>query len=147
MAGTISRSVTSSDHFLATHSVRSAHCRARRRRSTQISMLILGEVLGISLLARAQQSSGSVPQNPPAAKSSIPTKTASDPVRQAQLLFERGNLDEAEGILRDYVQASQNSADAHYLLGYIYFQQIHQQLQPSSTPPPNAARAQTVDAH
>jgi Flp pilus assembly protein TadD len=68
-------------------------------------------------------------------------------VAEARLLFERGHLEQAERILRDYLRARENSADAHYLLGYIYFQQIHQQLQPPSTPPSDRPGAQTVDPH
>jgi len=43
------------------------------------------------------------------------------PLAEARALLEMGKLPEAEQVTRRYLEARKNSADAHYLLGYILF--------------------------
>jgi tetratricopeptide (TPR) repeat protein len=43
------------------------------------------------------------------------------PLAEARALLEMGKLSEAEKATRRYLEARKNSADAHYLLGYILF--------------------------
>jgi len=43
------------------------------------------------------------------------------PLAEARALLEMGKLPEAEQVTRHYLEARKNSADAHYLLGYILF--------------------------
>jgi len=51
----------------------------------------------------------------------------SDPaVAPARSLVQQGKLDEAEQTLRHYLDHHPNSAAAHFLLGYTYFQEVHQ---------------------
>lgn len=45
------------------------------------------------------------------------------PLAEAQTLLDKGMLPEAEGSVRQYLKEHADSADAHYLLGYILFRQ------------------------
>lgn len=68
-------------------------------------------------------------------------KTSADPVAtqspghsdpdaalsQARSLVQEGNFAEAERAVRRYLTARTNSADGHYLLGSIYFQEVREQ--------------------
>jgi tetratricopeptide (TPR) repeat protein len=45
------------------------------------------------------------------------------PLAEAKALLEMGKLTEAEQITRRYLEVRKNSADAHYLLGYILFKE------------------------
>jgi Flp pilus assembly protein TadD len=57
----------------------------------------------------------------------------SDPdvaLSQARSLLQEGNLAEAELAVRQYLTTHTNSADGHYLLGSIYFQEVREQASP-----------------
>lgn len=138
--------VTNSNRSLRIASPRSPHsCRARFK---LVCVLVLTQVLSEYGFAIGQQKPSELLQNAPSERGAdVATRQDSDPVAEARLLVERGHLDQAERILRDYLQVRENSADAHYLLGYIYFQQIHEQLQPPSTPQSNPPGPETVDPH
>ncbi len=47
--------------------------------------------------------------------------TPETPLAEARALLELGKLNEAEQVIRSYLEVSKNSADAHYLLGFILF--------------------------
>ena len=137
--------MTNSNRSLATVS-----CRAPRFRhvSLLVCVLVLTQVLRGYCLAIQQQEPGQRSQNPVSETGSeLAKQPDSDPVAQARLLLQRANVDEAERILRDYLRTSENSPDAHYLLGYIYFQQIHEQLQAPTTTPLNPSKPETLDVH
>ena len=46
-----------------------------------------------------------------------------DPLREARSLIESSKLTDAEQVIRRYLDIHKNSADAHYLLGYILFRE------------------------
>ena len=46
-----------------------------------------------------------------------------DPLAEARSLVESGNLTDAAKVVRRYLEVHKNSADGHYLLGYILFKQ------------------------
>ena len=50
-------------------------------------------------------------------------QSPSDPLASARALAEEGKLPESEAALRTYVTANPNSADAHFLLGYVLFRE------------------------
>ena len=66
----------------------------------------------------------------------------------AKLLVQRGQLQEAQTWLRDFLSRHPDSAEAHYLLGYVLFRQIQQgastagDAQAAQFKDPNAALAQ-----
>lgn len=92
--------------------------------------------------ARAQSPAGSAQQGPPSTKlasaaqtnaaQAVPENAAKpgesptpDPaLAPARLLIERGMLTEAETATRDYLRTHTDSADAHFLLGFILFRQV-----------------------
>lgn len=43
------------------------------------------------------------------------------PLAQAQSLIDQGKLNDAEAGIRQYLETHPDSADAHYLLGYVLF--------------------------
>ncbi len=47
-----------------------------------------------------------------------------DPLSEARALVESGQLSEAERMTRSYLGLHKNSADGHYLLGYILFKKV-----------------------
>jgi tetratricopeptide (TPR) repeat protein len=49
---------------------------------------------------------------------------------QARSLVQQGKLTEAERAVQQYLTTHANSADGHYLLGSIYFQEVHEQASP-----------------
>ncbi|HZU24894.1 MAG TPA: tetratricopeptide repeat protein [Bryobacteraceae bacterium] len=49
--------------------------------------------------------------------------TSDAPLTRARSLVEMGNLADAAEIVRRYLETNRNSADAHFLLGYIFFKQ------------------------
>ncbi len=53
----------------------------------------------------------------------------------ARSLIEQGKLAEAERAVRQYLNAHANSADGHYLLGSIYFQEVHGEARGKASPP------------
>ena len=91
---------------------------------------------------RAEDSPGSGQQSPSSANSASTTQTNSgqavsdnvvklgesptpDPaLAPARLLMERGMLSEAEAAIRNHLQAHADSAQAHFLLGFILFRQV-----------------------
>jgi tetratricopeptide (TPR) repeat protein len=55
-------------------------------------------------------------------------RTPSDPaLASAESLIQRGLLNEAETRTRHYLDAHPESAEGHYLLGYILFDELHEQ--------------------
>jgi tetratricopeptide (TPR) repeat protein len=54
---------------------------------------------------------------------------------QARSLVEQGKLAEAERAVRQYLNAHANSADGHYLLGSIYFQEVHEEARGKASLP------------
>ncbi|MFZ0957879.1 MAG: tetratricopeptide repeat protein [Candidatus Sulfotelmatobacter sp.] len=46
---------------------------------------------------------------------------------RARLLIAQGKLSEAERAVRQYLNTHSNSADGHFLLGSIYFQEVHEE--------------------
>src|SRR5437879_5026962 len=72
----------------------------------------------------------SVGQSLPASGSSTVGVTAQSDqdaaLDQARSLVRLGKLDEAERAVRKYLTAHANSADGHFLLGSIYFQEVHE---------------------
>ena len=61
-------------------------------------------------------------------KAAVTTEQSDPALASARLLVHEGKLDEAEQALRHYLDEHANSAEAHYLLGYTYFEQVHQKM-------------------
>lgn len=106
-----------------------------RAASIAVIVFVLCFPLAIARNARAaaRQDKPSA-QTGPASSASPPTAAdthrppASDPaLAAAESLVQRGLLKEAEAQTRHYLDAHPESADGHYLLGYILFDEIHQE--------------------
>jgi tetratricopeptide (TPR) repeat protein len=70
-----------------------------------------------------------------------------DPVlAQARSLAENGRATEAEHNVRQYLSAQLNSADAHFVLGYIFFREIQEQAETAAISQSPAAANDTVSA-
>lgn len=54
---------------------------------------------------------------------------------QAGVLVEQGKLAEAERVVQKYLTTHASSADGHYLLGSIYFQEVHEEVRGKASPP------------
>jgi tetratricopeptide (TPR) repeat protein len=88
--------------------------------------------------ARVEISPGSAQQGPSSTKLASAAQTNAGPavaentvkpgespaLAPARLFLERGMLSEAEAAIRNYLQAHADSADAHFLLGFILFRQV-----------------------
>ncbi len=92
--------------------------------------------------ARAQSSPGSAQQGSSSTKLAGAAQTNAGPafaenavkpgeslmpdpaLAPARLFLQRGMLSEAEAAIRDHLQAHADSADAHFLLGFILFRQV-----------------------
>ena len=68
------------------------------------SIVVLGFALGLSLSGAAAE-------------------TPTDPLATGRALIDQGKLSESESFVRDYLKAHSDSADAHFLLGYILFRE------------------------
>ena len=66
-------------------------------------------------------------------KSANPDAGQDAALGQARMLVEQGKLAEAEGVVQKYLTAHADSADGHYLLGSIYFQQVHEEVRGKSS--------------
>ena len=53
-----------------------------------------------------------------------PTESADVPLAEAHSLLEKGNMTEADRLVRQYLQIHPDSADGHFLLGHILFREI-----------------------
>ena len=70
-----------------------------------------------------------------------------DPVLvQARSLAENGRATEAEHNVRQYLSSQLNSANAHFLLGYIFFREIQEQAETAAISQSPAAANDTVSA-
>src|ERR1035437_891263 len=77
---------------------------------------------------------------PSAGKSSAPDSSATQStgksgpqdavLGQARSLVQQGKLNEAERAVQQYLSTHASSADGHYLLGSIYFQEVHERASP-----------------
>jgi len=94
--------------------------------------------------ARAHNSPDSAQQGPSSTKLSSAAQTNAGPavaentvkpaqsptpdpaLAPARLFLQRGLLSEAEAFIRNYLQAHADSADAHFLLGFILFREVQQ---------------------
>ena len=94
------------------------------------------------LATRAQSSPGSAQQGPSSTKPDSAAQTNAGPavaenavkpgesrtpdpaLAPARLFLQRGMLSEAESAVRNYLQAHADSADAHFLLGFILFREV-----------------------
>jgi len=56
-----------------------------------------------------------------------PSDRAEQPLADARLLLEDGKIDQAERMTRDYLREHSNSADGHFLLGYVLFRKVQQE--------------------
>jgi Flp pilus assembly protein TadD len=65
-------------------------------------------------------SSGQSPTSPATAHS----ESADALLAQAHALLEKGNTNEADSLVRQYLQTHPDSADGHFLLGHILFREI-----------------------
>ena len=98
------------------------------------SLLLVALLVLISAFPVANAQAAIVQQNfvqEPDSRTSSETSPAasekSDPaLAQAESLVHQGKLDEAEQSLHRYLDQHPSSSDAHFLLGFIYFQQLHQ---------------------
>jgi len=67
---------------------------------------------------------------------------------QAKVLADNGSASKAERTVRDYLAAQPNSANAHFLLGYIFFREVQEQVETpaksQSATPANDAVSATV---
>jgi tetratricopeptide (TPR) repeat protein len=56
--------------------------------------------------------------------------TAPNPgLGKAKSLFENGDLDQAETATREFLKTHEDSAEAHFLLGHILFEELHEKYQ------------------
>ena len=110
------------------------------------SLCLPGLICFLGLLdgpaARGQSSPGSAQQRPATTKLAKAAQTNAGPavaedavkprespaldpaLAPARLFLERGRLGEAEQAIRNYLQAHADSADAHFLLGFILFREV-----------------------
>lgn len=68
-----------------------------------------------------------------------------DPLAEARSLIQLGKLQDAEQVIRHYIEVHRNSADAHYLLGYLLFKK--QDARASLAEYTEGAKFRTPDAH
>src|SRR5579872_2806844 len=73
-------------------------------------------VLLTALLLQSVSTEPAVPSNTGPAKAELP-------LIEAQSFVDAGNLSEGEKAVRQYLADHANSADGHYLLGYVLFRQ------------------------
>ncbi len=74
----------------------------------------------LSFLAKPPASSGQSSTS----RATPPTESADMPLAEAHSLLEKGNMNEAERLVRQYLQTHPDSADGHFLLGHILFREI-----------------------
>jgi Flp pilus assembly protein TadD len=91
--------------------------------------LLNGAVAAVPLLLFCPLSHAQPPA--PAAQSSTAATvvTEDDNLARARTMADQGKLQGAEDAVRHFLAAHPTSGDAHFLLGYILFQQLHQQAQ------------------
>ena len=100
-------------------------------RSHGRSLCCLAATLAATLqIGTAQTAISNADPTPPEQSEATNTAAAgdkSDPViASARSLIQQGKLDEAGQALRNYLSQHPNSAAAHFMLGYTYFQEVHQ---------------------
>jgi len=110
----------------------------------RLAAAIAALAFGIGPGAVAQTSNGTAKpavHEPSASSKNVAPAAASarpDPaVAKAELLVQKGQLDEAEHLIRQDLKTSPHSAAAHFLLGFILFRQIQAQAD-RIDPGPNA---------
>jgi tetratricopeptide (TPR) repeat protein len=105
---------------------------ARPVRKSFLSLLVLPFIFVLHMLPCAAR--GQAPAEGPK-PSSIPSRSEPDiktfapgqpdaQLAEAKSLVDRGNTADADRLVREYIAAHPNSADAHFLRGYILFRQI-----------------------
>lgn len=109
---------------------------ARRLKSAALDLSLtaavasaLGILLGMGPAAGhgpAKQISPNLQQAAPSAQSAV------GELQQARALADKGETTEAETAARQFLQGHANSAEAHFLLGYILFREIQVQAGPKS---------------
>lgn len=57
-------------------------------------------------------------------RTTVPPEPADAVLAEAQLLLENGRVNEADRLVRQYLQTNPDSADGHFLLGHILFREI-----------------------
>jgi Flp pilus assembly protein TadD len=100
--------------------------------ATVWSLLILssGAASGHSLSPRTESAPSRLTKLPaPSGQSSTspatsPTESIDAPLAQAHVLLEKGSINEADRVVRQYLQTHPDSADGHFLLGHILFREI-----------------------
>jgi Flp pilus assembly protein TadD len=70
---------------------------------------------------------------------SEPTSPSGD-LEQAKALFERGSVNDAESIVRRYLETHPDSAEGHFLLGHILFREIQNEAHEPGAQVLNPAR-------
>jgi tetratricopeptide (TPR) repeat protein len=93
--------------------------------ATLACTLQLGAAQAATSNPAASQAQPTASANDSAARTNEQSDPALTPVRS---LVQQGKLDEAEQALHHYLAEHANSAEAHYLLGYTYFEQVHQKM-------------------
>jgi len=73
-----------------------------------------------SFLAKPPATSGQSSTSPATA----PSESADALLAEAHALLEKGNINEADRLVRQYLQTHPDSADGHFLLGHILFREI-----------------------
>src|SRR5216683_939112 len=74
----------------------------------------------LSSLAKVPAASGQSSTSPATA----PSESADALLAEAHALLEKGNINEADRLVRQYLQTHPDSADGHFLLGHILFREI-----------------------
>jgi Flp pilus assembly protein TadD len=68
------------------------------------------------------------------------TPSGDTALEQARALFERGSVNDAEGIVRRYLETHPDSAEGHFLLGHILFREIQNEAHEKGAQILNPAR-------
>lgn len=112
-------------------SLRSIPIRSRGIAPTSVLILvsIVVPTAGIAGPSANQAQQSPPPEASPSTRRNMPEPVTA-PLDEVRSLLQRGQVERAEGILRDYLKEHPNSADAHFLLGYALFRKV--QLDASS---------------
>jgi Flp pilus assembly protein TadD len=68
------------------------------------------------------------------------TPTADTPLEEARALLEQGSVNEADGMVRRYLETHPDSAEGHFLLGHILFRELQNEAHENGRQVLNPAR-------
>ena len=93
--------------------------------------------------AEGPKPSGTSSRSEPDIKTFAPNQPDAQ-LAEAKSLIDRGNIADADRVVREYIATHPNSADAHFLRGYILFRQIQAHSRETDTVPHELYKEQGV---